>query len=167
MAHFQRQPITLIVMGHVRSSGEARFRFKMADLTSKDKPTTKRKNILDYFGQRNEHSQDVESEKTAAVTESNDESSSVSKKVKYDHTFQQEWLEDWPWLRHDTKGMSCYLLWDFSFKTFWPTFEIGWGSSGPLLRLGGGVGPFWKIPRISSDSVITFLYYHILTQHSM
>ena len=109
MAHFQRQPITLIVMGHVRSSGEARFRFKMADLTSKDKPTTKRKNILDYFGQRNEHSQDVESEKTAAVTESNDESSSVSKKVKYDHTFQQEWLEDWPWLRHDTKGMSCYL----------------------------------------------------------
>ena len=93
-------------MGHVRSSGEARFRFKMADLTSKDKPTTKRKNILDYFGQRNEHSQDVESEKTAAVTESNDESSSVSKKVKYDHTFQQEWLEDWPWLRHDTKGIG-------------------------------------------------------------
>ena len=37
------------------------------------------------------------------------DSEQPEKKAKYDHTFQTTWLDKYPWLRKDSKGMTCAL----------------------------------------------------------
>lgn len=79
----------------------------------------KSKTLLDYFSssQNDEPatSTDLVSEEEEEIapcdSQQNEslDSEQPEKKAKYDHTFQTTWLDKYPWLRKDSKGMTCAL----------------------------------------------------------
>ena len=98
-------PIKIHVMGCVRSSTCSTCR-KMAQ----------KRNLLSYFKiismSACSEASNPDSGETTEIGNDDEQVMNEPKKakLKYDHVFQKEWLDDWPWLRYDDKwGMSCAM----------------------------------------------------------